>query len=208
MIIFCGCGYIFVYIFKIGGMVFVFVMEVWVKVDDILIGDMLKVVKCCQCLKGVKMQGCFWKYFCLVDVEGLVGWEDFEIFFILILVCNLWDRVVSYYYWLQGQGFDYLVVDLVKIFGFVDFVVYLYICVSLYSVFYGSYMIDSMGIEYCDLFVWIEEFVVDIVLFEDYLGFKFDLFVVNILVWDWDWCIYYDENIVRIVLQVCVVDIV
>ncbi len=207
MIISRGRGYIFVHIPKTGGTAFALAMEARAKADDILIGDTPKAVKRRQRLKGVKTRGRLWKHSRLADIEGLVVREDFETLFTLTLVRNPWDRVVSYYHWLQGQGFDHPAVGLAKTLGFADFVAHPHTRASLHSAPYGSYMTDSTGVEHCDLFVRIEEFAADIAPFENHLGFKLDLPVANTSARDRDWRTYYDENTARIVSQVCAVDI-
>lgn len=53
MIILYGWIYIFVYIFKVVGMVMVLVFEGWVMKDDFMFGDMFKVLKWWWWLKDV-----------------------------------------------------------------------------------------------------------------------------------------------------------
>jgi hypothetical protein len=82
--------------------------------DDILIGDTPKAKRRRKRLKGVETAGRLWKHSTLADVDGLLTADRIDRAFVFTMVRNPWDRMVSYYHWLQDQTFDHPAVRLAK----------------------------------------------------------------------------------------------
>jgi hypothetical protein len=103
MIISLGRKYIFVHAPKTAGTSMALALEARAMKDDIMLGDTPKAVKRCKRLRDVKTAGRLWKHSTLADVDGLVTPAQMDDAFIFTLVRNPWDRMVSYYHWLQNN---------------------------------------------------------------------------------------------------------
>jgi len=79
-----------------------------------MLGDTPKALKRRHRVKDVNAAGRLWKHSTLADIAGLVTPEQIAQARIFTMVRNPWDRVVSYYHWLQGQSFDHPAVGLAK----------------------------------------------------------------------------------------------
>ena len=107
MILSRGRGYLFVHIPKTGGTALTLALEARAKADDIIIGDTPKARARRGRLAGLTPRGRLWKHSTLADIDGVVRGEELERLFLVTLVRNPWDRVVSYYHWLRKQSFDH-----------------------------------------------------------------------------------------------------
>lgn len=179
MIISRGRRYIFVHIPKTGGTALSLALEARAMKDDILIGDTPKARARRGRLKGMAAQGRIWKHSTLADIAGLVTPEDIAGFFVVTLVRNPWDRMVSYYHWLRAQSFDHPAVDLAKRHDFTGFLTDPYLQSTVSAATYGSYVTDSAGVERCSSFVKLEHLEADLAAFESHLGFRIGPLPVN-----------------------------
>ncbi len=106
MIISRGRRYIFVHIPKTGGIALSLALEGRAMADDILIGDTPKARR--RRGRVEKLQptaaGRLWKHSTLADIAGLADPDEF---FVVTMVRNPWDRMVSYYHWLREQSWDH-----------------------------------------------------------------------------------------------------
>ena len=188
MIISQGRKYIFIHIPKTGGTALSLALEDRAMADDIFIGDTPKAVK--RRAKAKKWAGDrkLRKHSTLAELEGLVDPTEY---FVLTLVRNPWDRMVSYYHWLKDQTFDHRAVELAKLNGFSDFLNHPETVAVQSAETYTSYVTAPNVTPH---FVRLEALADDIKGFEDHLGFKIDIPHVNRSDRDVDWRGYYSEN--------------
>ncbi|MBL6426392.1 MAG: sulfotransferase family 2 domain-containing protein [Maritimibacter sp.] len=173
MIISRGRRYIFVHAPKTGGTSLALMLEDKAMKDDIMLGDTPKAKKRRGKVKGIETSGRLWKHSMLSDLYGLVTQQEMEDFFVFTLVRNPWDRMVSYYHWLQAQSFDHPAVGKAKALAFEDFVTDPMILRSMELNPYGRYVEDQDGIERGDHFIRLEHLREDLELVEATLGVKF-----------------------------------
>lgn len=187
MIISPGRKYIFVHIPKTGGTALSLALEARAMADDILIGDTPKAVKRRGKAKkwagGRKLR----KHSTLAELDGLLTLDGY---FVLTLVRNPWDRMVSYYHWLREQAFDHRAVELAKTHEFSAFLNHPETIAAQTAESYGRY-ISAPDVE--PHFVRLEALAEDIKPFEQYLGFKLDIPHVNRSDRDADWRGYYSD---------------
>ncbi len=207
MIISHGRRYIFVHIPKTGGTSLALALESRAKADDILIGDTPKARQRRGRLQALRPAGRLWKHSTLADIDGIIGRAELETYFIVTLVRNPWDRVVSYYHWLRAQRFDHPAVGLAQSVGFADFVRAEQTIASLRANSYGSYVRAADGVEHCTAFVRLEHLADDIAGFERHLGFGLRQERSNASDRQADYRGYYDDTTANIVAQACAVDI-
>ncbi len=207
MIISSGRNYIFVHIPKTGGTSMTLALEDRVMKDDILIGDTPKAIKRRGRLKGVKAAGRIWKHATLADVDGLVSLTQIKRAFTFTLVRNPWDRLVSYYNWLQDQSFDNPAVTLARTRDFSGFLKAHNTVRSLVRQPVVQYMTASDGTEQCRLYIRLESFETDAQPLWDHLGFELSLPKANRSARARDYRGYYDDADRRLVAQVCADDI-
>lgn len=170
MIISSGRSYIFVHIPKTGGTALSLALEARAMAGDILIGDTPKAVKRRPRVKSLSAQGRLWKHSQLADIEGVVTREAFDDYFIFTLVRNPWDRIVSYYHWLQAQQWDHPAVRLAKASDFTTFLNAPETLRAL-SVPYRSYVTDGAGVERAVLYARLETLEADLAPLWTHLGF-------------------------------------
>lgn len=207
MIISHGRRYIFVHIPKTGGTSLALALEARAMADDVLIGDTPKAIKRRRRLRGVESSGRLWKHSRLADIEGLVTREQMAEYFTFTLVRNPWDRMVSYYHWLQAQTFDHPAVTLAKTTDFKGFMAHPHTHASLKSSPYDSYMRDTAGVEHCNAYIRIEHLGEDLAGLSDHLEFVPEIPVVNTSKREKDWRGYYEESTKAVVESLCAADI-
>lgn len=207
MIISHGRKYVFVHSPKTGGTALSLALEERAMADDILIGDTPKAVKRRNRVKKLTSHGRLWKHSTLRDIDGLVSPEELETMFVVTLVRNPWDRMVSYYHWLQDQSFDHPAVALSKSISFADFVCAPMIEASMRDNPYASYVTTIKGIVRCDLFIRLEHLSKDVALFENHLGFSLHIPVANRSNRDVTYGNYYTDKAYEAVKNYCSQDI-
>ncbi len=207
MIISRARKYIFVHIPKTGGTALTLLLEARAAKDDILIGDTPKARARKGRLTGVKTMGRLWKHSTLADITGLVTDAEMAEFFVLTLVRNPWDRMVSYYCWLRAQSFAHPAVGLAKALDFSGFLNHPHLQASLRLWPYGAYLRDGRGVERAGLFVRLEHFAQDVAPFEAHLGFGVTLPRVNSSDRGMDWRPYYTDADAALIGDICCPDI-
>ncbi|MGB5558788.1 MAG: sulfotransferase family 2 domain-containing protein [Paracoccaceae bacterium] len=208
MIISRGRRYIFVHIPKTGGTALSLALEQRAMADDILIGDTPKAVRRRARVKALRGSGRLWKHSMLSDIHGLVSDEEMAEFFVLTLVRNPWDRMVSYYHWLRAQGFDHVAVGLAKRLEFDGFLEHPHVQASIELSPYSSYLTDQNGRENCSLFARIEHLSEDLVPFEEHLGFVLgDIERANTSDRAENYRTYYSDDKAALVARLCHTDI-
>jgi len=207
MIISPGRKFIFVHIPKTGGTSMMLALEGRAKKDDILIGDTPKAKRRQHRLKGVTTAGRLWKHSTLADIDGLMSPDEIDKAFVFTLVRNPWDRMVSYYHWLQEQEFDHPAVTLAKQADFSAFLNAPATQAAIRAAPYGHYVTNAQGREVCDAFIRLERLEDDGAPLWAHLGFRLDLPVNNRSTRDRDYRSYYSEGDSALVASLCAQDI-
>ncbi|PJI84959.1 sulfotransferase family protein [Yoonia maricola] len=202
MIISAKRSYVFVHIPKTGGTSLALALEDRAAADDILVGDTPKARKRRARQIALKAPGRLWKHSTLRDVAGLYP----EGAFIFTLVRNPWDRMVSYYHWLQDQSFDHPAVRVAKATTFAGFLRDTSVQESVRRHSYATYVIDANGHDHCDLYARLEH-PEDLEPLWKHLGFQLSVPHVNRSDRDVDWRIYYDAEGFDIVQEIAAQDI-
>ncbi len=208
MILSRGRNYLFIHAPKTGGTALSLALESRSMKDDIMLGDTPKALRRRRRVKGVQSSGRLWKHSMLSDLYGLITPEEVDRLFIFTLVRNPWDRMVSYYHWLQDQSFDHPAVALSKALEFRGFAAHPQILNSIHSAPYRRYVTDRDGRERCDLFLRLEHVDTDLAALEAHLGFAVSpLSRVNASTRGRDYRPYYDDATRRLVARACAEDI-
>jgi len=207
MIISRGRRYIFVHIPKTGGTAMALALEDRAMADDILIGDTPKAVKRRSRLKGAQTAGRLWKHSTLANAEGLITRDEMAQMFTFTLVRNPWDRMVSYYRWLQGQSFNHPAVALAKAKGFSGFLNDPLTLQTFRAHPYASYMTDGAGQVHANAYIRLEHLAEDLAPLERHLGFSLDVPHANASNRPRDWRGFYTEPDAETLADICAVDI-
>lgn len=207
MIISPGRGYIFVHIPKTGGTSMALALEARAMKDDLMLGDTPKALKRRRRLSGVQARGRLWKHSTLADIEGVLSREEIGGMFLFTLVRNPWDRVVSYYHWLRGQGFDHPAVGLAKSLEFKPFLAHPTTQAALRGASAESYMRASDGAAYAAHYLRLEHLESDLAPLVAHLGFTPQLQQVNVSDRGSDHRAYYDTDSAALVGELCASDI-
>ena len=207
MIISRGRRYVFVHIPKTGGTALSLALEARAMKDDILIGDTPKARTRRARLKALKAAGRLWKHSTLADIDGVLPCAEMDQMFLVTLVRNPWDRVVSYYHWLRVQGFAHPSVGLAKAHDFSGFLNHPQTQMALRLWPYGAYLRDGNG-ERPAHFLRLEHLAEDIAPFEAHLGFRLmPLARVNESDRQRDWRGYYSDADAALLAEMCAEDI-
>lgn len=175
MIISLGRRYIFVHAPKTGGTSMALALEGRAMKDDIMLGDTPKAVKRRKRLRDVQSAGRLWKHSTLADIDGVISADQMEDLFAFTLVRNPWDRMVSYYHWLQSQSFKHDAVTLAQSMTFQDFAQDPRITNSFKATPAQHYMTIATGKERCNAYIRIEDFAQDAASLFEHLGFTLEL---------------------------------
>ena len=204
MIISPGRQFIFVHAPKTGGTSLALALEDRAMKDDILVGDTPKAKRRRSRLKTLKSAGRLWKHSTLADIAGVV---DPAGYFVLTIVRNPWDRVVSYYHWLQMQTFSHPAVALAKTLNFSEFINHKVIRHGFETQPYASYVTDAGGTQRCNLFARLEHLDADLAAFWTHVGFVCRVGRTNTSTRQKDWKLYYSDKDAALVGQVCSTDV-
>lgn len=208
MILSRGRRYLFLHIPKTGGTALTLALEARAMKDDVLVGDTPKARARAARQKGLKAAGRLWKHSTLADLDGLVDQAELDSLFVLTLVRNPWDRMVSYYHWLRVQRFGHPAVTLAKYSDFSSFLNDPQTRESLGRWPCARYVRDSTGRERARLMARIEALEEDLVPFEAHLGFRLTpLPRVNESQRPRDWRGLYSDRDAGLVADLCAEDI-
>ncbi|HAR51139.1 sulfotransferase family 2 domain-containing protein [Roseovarius nubinhibens] len=207
MIISTRRRYIFVHIPKTGGTSLALALEARAAADDILIGDTPKAQRRRGRLKGLQAAGRLWKHSTLADIDGILPPEQMAQMKVICMVRNPWDRLVSYYHWLQEQTFDHEAVRLAQALSFSGFLNHPHTQASFLQWPFERYVTLANGAKRGDFFVRLEDFQRDIAAFEAHLGFGIELPKTNVSRRRRDYRSYYSEVDSELVGRLCAEDI-
>ncbi|MFK7876167.1 MAG: sulfotransferase family 2 domain-containing protein, partial [Paracoccaceae bacterium] len=191
MIISAARRFIFVHIPKTGGTSMSLALEQRAARDDMMLGDTPKALKRRRKLSETTAHGRLWKHATLADIDGLVTAEQLDQMFCFTLVRNPWDRIVSYYHWLQDQSFDHAAVALAQSLTFEDFACHPRIMASFHANSARVYMTDARGQMRASAFVRLENLAEDLAPIEAHLGFSLEIGHQNRSDRSQDWRGYY-----------------
>ncbi|SEV96941.1 Sulfotransferase family protein [Cognatiyoonia koreensis] len=207
MIISPGRNYIFVHAPKTGGTAMALALEDRAMKDDILIGDTPKAIKRRNRLKRLTPKGRLWKHSTLADIEGIISRDQMAGMMVFTLTRNPWDRLVSYYHWLQMQDFDHQAVGLAKTLSFNDFLQHEAILPAFAAQPVRTMGTDGAGTDHLTHLIRLEHWEKDIAPVCAQLGFDIVLTRVNASMRARDYRLYYTAAEVDLVAQACADDI-
>jgi len=207
MIISRGRKYIFVHAPKTGGTSLSLALEGRAMRDDLLVGDTPKAVKRRGRLKDLQTAGRLWKHSTLADIEGAVSRDGMSEMFVFTLTRNPWDRIVSYYHWLQTQTFDHPAVRAAQAHTFSDFLRQKGILAAFASQPIRSMSRDSRGKDHARLVARLETIETDLDPLWDHLGFRLAIAHVNRSERKADYRTYYSDEDADLVGQACAADV-
>lgn len=207
MIISTRRRYIFVHIPKTGGTSLALALEARAAADDILIGDTPKAQRRRGRLKGLQAAGRLWKHSTLADIDGILPPEQMAQMKVICMVRNPWDRLVSYYHWLQEQTFDHEAVRLAQELSFSGFLNHPHTQASFLQWPFERHVTLANGAKRGNFFVRLEDFQRDIAAFEAHLGFAIELPKANVSRRRRDYRSYYSKADSALVSRLCAEDI-
>lgn len=208
MIVSPGRNFIFVHIPKTGGTSLALALEKRAMKDDLMLGDTPKAIRRRARWNDLPpAQGRLWKHSTLADVAGALPDSLIREAFTFALVRNPWDRMVSYYHWLQGQRFDHLHVALAKTLDFGKFVEHPDVGKSMRASPARSYLTDRFGAERATLYIRLERFDADAAPLFAHLGFSFSLSHSNESARSRDWRTFFSDSQAEKVAEICAEDV-
>lgn len=206
MIISPSRRFVFVHIPKTGGTALTLALEGRARADDILIGDTPKAQARKRRLAELTPAGRLWKHSTLADVAGVTP-DELTDWFILTLVRNPWDRLLSYYHWLRGQSFDHPAVSLAKSTEFSRFLNDPSTRAAFAAWPTAAYTRDSAGVDRVTLAARVEQLEVELQPLWDHLGFRLTVPRANESVRPRDWRPAYSDADAALVATLCAEDI-
>jgi hypothetical protein len=200
--------FVFAHAPKTGGTALMLALESRARADDILIGDTPKARARKRRLAALPARGRLWKHSTLADLDGWLTGDDLEGMFVLTLVRNPWDRMVSYYHWLRAQRFDHPAVQLAKATDFAGFLADPGTQGAMAAWPYAAWVTTAAGGERCDLFARLEALDTDLAPFEAHLGLRLaPIARANESDRARDWRGYYNDATAELVARHCAPDI-
>ena len=158
--------------------------------------------------KGLVTAGRLWKHSTLADIDGLLSPAELADFFIFTLVRNPWDRMVSYYHWLQGQRFDHPAVALAQTVHFSAFLNHPHTQESFRRWPAAAYVRGADGKDHARLYARLEHLDEDLAPLEAHLGFALTpLPRANQSARPRDWRGLYSDRDAELVAALCAEDI-
>lgn len=194
MIVSEGRRLIFIHIPKTGGTSLAAAYETRAMADDILVGDTPKARARRKRLDRLKPRGRLWKHSTLADIDGLPGTADLDAMFLITMVRNPWDRMVSYYSWARAQSFQHPAIATAKSLDFKGFLFDPGVSASLEAAPARHYTTDADGFERKAVFARLEYLDRDLIPLWDHLGFRLDLDRLNTSERRSDYRNYYDQD--------------
>ncbi|HQY44594.1 MAG TPA: Type II secretory pathway, pullulanase PulA [Paracoccaceae bacterium] len=208
MILSRGRRYLFVHIPKTGGTALTLALEARAMKDDVILSDTPKGRARAGRQRDLSGAGRLWKHSTLADLGGIVSAAELEELFILTLVRNPWDQLVSYYHWLRGQSFDHPAVGLAKSIDFSGFLNNPLTKTSFRAHPVSAYTRDASGRDRATLCARIEAIEEDLAPFEAHLGFRLTpLPRANESERPRDWRGLYSDHDAALVAEICAEDI-
>lgn len=162
--------------------------------DDVLVGDTPKARARRKRLDRLKPRGRLWKHSTLADIDGLPGTGKLNAMFLVTLVRNPWDRMVSYYSWARVQSFQHPAITAAKSMDFKDFLFDPGVSASLKAAPARHYMTDANAVERKAVFARLECLDDDLIPLWDHLGFRLNLDRLNTSNRRSDYRSYYDQD--------------
>lgn len=175
--------------------------------DDIMLGDTPKAKKRRHRVASAQTRGRLWKHSMLADIDGLLPSGQLETLFAFTLVRNPWDRMVSYYHWLQTQSFDHVSVRLAQSLDFNTFACHPNTAGAFRTAHAARYMQRADRVEQCQAYIRIEHFAEDAQPLIRHLGFDLNLSRENQSRRNSDHRSYFNDAAVDSVAQSCAMDI-
>jgi hypothetical protein len=201
--------FVFAHAPKTGGTALMLALESRARADDILIGDTPKARARKRRLAGLPARGRLWKHSTLADLDGWLSPDDLAGLFVLTLVRNPWDRMVSYFHWLRGQRFAHPAVTLAKATDFAGFLANPGTQGAMAAWPYAAWVTTTAGVERCDLFARLEHLDDDLAPFEAHLGLRLaPIARANESDRVRDWRGYYTDSTAALVGRLCAQDVV